>query len=134
LLHKEKSKDDVLEAITIVQSIIKSDKPLYQYALIAHAILSGTFKDDFIDMMMEQEPHAQEFKTCEKVLLDYQSGVKTDNDLLETLYTQLITLAFYQADGNKALVLEAMENIEAIQEKLNQEGTLKYKSTITAMK
>ena len=69
-----------------------------------------------------------------KSVIDYQSGVKTDNDLLETLYTQLITLAFYQADGNKALVLEAMENIEAIQEKLNQEGTLKYKSTITAMK
>ena len=124
-IHEEKSKDEALEAITIIQDKIQSDTPLYQYALIAQNILSGKFKDYLMDLMINQEPNSKDFRTCQKLLLGYQSGVATDKGNLEALYKMLIELSVHQTNGNKALVIEAMENIDTIQEFLYQQGNSK---------
>lgn len=121
-IHEEKSKDEALEAITIIQDKIKSDTPLYYYGSIAQNILSGKFKDQLMDLMMEQEPNSENFRTCQKLLLGYQVGTTTDKSHLEALYTLLIDLACYQSNSNKALVIEAMDNIEALQDMLIRGG------------
>lgn len=119
-IHEEKSKDEVVEAITIIQDKIKSDTPLYYYGSIAQNILSGKFKDQLMDLMMEQEPNSENFRTCQKLLLGYQVGTTTDKSHLEALYTLLIDLACYQSNGNKEAIIEATENIDTIQEFLYQ--------------
>ena len=119
-INEEKSKDEVIEAITIIQNTIKNDTPLYYYGSIAQNILSGKFKDQLMDLMMEQEPTSENFRTCQKLLLGYQGGTTTDKSNLEALYTLLIDLAYYQSNGNKTAIIEATENIDTIQEFLYQ--------------
>ena len=119
-IHEEKSKDEALEAITIIQNTIKSDTPLYYYGSIAQNILGGKFKDQLMDLMMDQDPTSEEFRTCQKLLLGYQAGTTTDKSNIEALYTLLIDLACHQSNGNKEAIIEAMENIDTIQEFLYQ--------------
>ena len=54
------------------------------------------------------------------MLLGYQSGMITEKGNLEALYKQLMELAYYQTNGDESMVMEAMENIEVIQERLYQ--------------
>lgn len=63
---------------------------------------------------------SEDFKTCAGVILDYHSKTLTDKKLLQAMYKSFMELAHSQTDGNEALVLEAMENIEALQELLHQ--------------
>ena len=119
-INEEKSKDEALEAITIIQDKIESDTPLYQYALVAQSVLNGKLKDHLMNLMMNQEPNSANFRTCQKLLLGYQSGVTTDKGNIEALYKMLIELSVHQTNGDEALIIEAMENIDTIQEFLYQ--------------
>lgn len=119
-LNEEKSKDEAMEAITIIQDKIKHDTPLYHYVSIIQSVLDGTHKDQLMDLMMEQEPNSKDFRTCQKLLLGYQVGRTTDKSHLEALYKMLIELSVHQTKGNEALIIEAMENIDTIQEFLYQ--------------
>lgn len=119
-INEEKSKDEVIEAITIIQNTIKNDTPLYYYGSITKNILSGKFKDQLMDLMMDQDPTSENFRTCQKLLLGYQVGTTTDKSHLEALYKMLIELSVHQTNGNETLIIEAMENIDTIQEFLYQ--------------
>ena len=78
--------------------------------------MNGTILEDYINLLMNTTHNSEEFRSYERMMLSYQTGRITDTQLLNITYDNLLILVNAQTDGNKALVLEAMENIEVIQE------------------
>ncbi|CAE11035.1 hypothetical protein [Wolinella succinogenes] len=119
-LNEQESKEELKEAVKILIGATLKDTPINSLLMVVNSILGGTFIKDLTGLLLDYEQESEDFKTCAGVILDYHSKTLTDKKLLQAMYKSFMELAHSQTDGNEALVLEAMENIEALQELLHQ--------------
>lgn len=119
-LNEQESKAELKEAVKILIGTTLKDTPINSLLMVVDSILSGTFIKDLTGLLFDYEQESEDFKTCAHVILEYHSGALTDKKLLQAMYQSFMKLAHNQTGGNEALVLEAMENIEALQELLYQ--------------
>ena len=119
-INDQQSKEQTKEAINILIDTTNKDTHLFNVLLIAESILNGTIIKHITDLMMEEEPKSPQYRACERMIVNQATNPRSEKDLLQALYTQLIALSAYQTNSNEDEVLEAMENIEVIQERLYQ--------------
>lgn len=119
-LNEQETKAELKEAVSILIGATLKDTPINSLLMVVNSILSGTFIKDLTGLMFDYEQESEDFKMCAGVILDYHSRTLTDQKLLQAMYKSFMKLAHSQTDGNEALVLEAMENIETLQECLKQ--------------
>lgn len=119
-INDKQTKERTKEAINILIEATKEDTHINNLLLLAESALNGTIIKHVTDLMMEQDPHSKDFRACERMIINHATNPRSEKNLLQACYTQLIALSAYQTNSNEAEVLEAMENIEAIQERLYQ--------------
>jgi phage I-like protein len=120
-INDDINKEKLKEVVSILINTTKKDDPLYNLLLIAEAILNNTLIKHITDiLLMDEEPNSANYRTATKLIIDHSQNPYGDKALLKALYTQLISLSAYQTNSNEDEVLEAMENIEVIQERLYQ--------------
>jgi signal peptidase I len=104
--------------------VVKEDTPLYFYANMILAIINGTFNSTVADALMEESSSDSEwFRTFEKLLVDRSIGLKGDSIILESVYELLMQLAHHLTNGDTHQVVEAVDNIEALQNILSKGKT-----------
>jgi len=103
-LHNEKTKEDVIESLKIVASIVDENELLSFYIEVALSILENTFND-----------------VIAKMLLQNRYNGLSDANVLQTIYDALLMYVYQLADGDVTHVAEAMENIDTIITKLERD-------------
>ena len=119
-LNEQETKAELKEAINILIGVTLKNTPINSLLMVVDSILNGKFIKDLTGLMFDYEQESEDFKTCAGVILAYHSKALTDKKLLQAMYKNFMQLAYSQTDGNEVLISEAMENIEALQELLNQ--------------
>ena len=118
-INDDINKEELKEVVTILINTTKKDDPLYNLLLIAEAVLNNTLMKHITDiLLMEEAPNSANYRTASKLIINHSQNPYGDKALLKALYTQIIALSHHQTNGNEALIIEAMESIETIQERL----------------
>jgi len=118
------TKEHSEECFKTIVEVVKEDTPLYFYANMILAIINGTFNSTVTDALMEESSSDSEwFRTFEKLLVDRSIGLKGDSIILESVYELLMQLAHHLTNGDTHQVVEAVDNIEALQNILSKGKT-----------
>ncbi len=115
------TKEDLKGVVDLLLNIIREDTPLYNLILIADSILNDTLIRHITDiLLMDEEPNSPGYRMATKLIINHAQDPYHDKALLKALYHQIIGLSHHQTNGSEALIIDAMENIEAIKERLYQ--------------
>ena len=123
LINGDRTKEESEECFKIILEGIKEDTPLHYYVSIVLSLINETFNSSVTDVLMkESNSNSQSFRELEKLLIARNMGLKSDNEMLQVtckLFAQLIN---YLADGDINQIIEATDNIEALQDMLIRGG------------
>ncbi len=120
-LHNEKTKEDVIESLKIVASIVDENELLSFYIEVALSILENTFNDVIAKMLLQHDNrNGEAYQVWEKLLQNRYNGL-SDANVLQTIYDALLMYVYQLADGDVTHVAEAMENIDTIITKLERD-------------
>lgn len=109
-LHDAESKEAAAISVGMLASL--SEGKLQHYAAIASAVMRGTLIDHLTTLLMDSEPHSDDFRRYERMVINYRTGVITDKMMLESVYENLMAMTVLFTGGDENIVLRAMESIE----------------------
>ena len=110
------TKEHSEECFKTIVEVIREDTPLYFYAKIVLSIINGTFNSEVADALLNEDNRNSEgFRVFEKLLIDRNTGLKNDTFILKSVYELLMQLAHRLTNGDTHQVVEAVDNIEVLQ-------------------